>query len=83
MFETAQPIFLTNCIFHTVPIFRSINGEAYSSFIGIPFAKPPVGERRFKKPEPADPWSGTFQANQKKECKQVEFILPVVYFFLF
>nr|CAD7458802.1 unnamed protein product [Timema tahoe] len=33
-------------------------GTAYYSFQGIPYAKPPVGSRRFKSPEPLDPWRG-------------------------
>ena len=28
------------------------------TFRGIPFAKVPTGERRFKPPEKADPWNG-------------------------
>merc|ERR1712126_563892 len=30
----------------------------YFSFQGIPYAMPPVGEMRFLKPEPVEPWIG-------------------------
>nr|CAD7574329.1 unnamed protein product [Timema californicum] len=33
-------------------------GSTYYSFQGIPYARPPVGYRRFKRPEPPDSWSG-------------------------
>lgn len=41
--------------------FRVINPEA-EAFLGIPFAKPPVGRLRFRKPEPLDLWPGVRNA---------------------
>jgi para-nitrobenzyl esterase len=33
-----------------------------SAFLGIPYAAPPTGSRRWAAPEPAEPWSGTRDA---------------------
>jgi len=42
------------------------------AYWGIPFAAPPVGELRWKEPQPVRPWKGVYNADRKMpECIQV------------
>lgn len=41
-----------------------LNGETYYKFMGIPYAKPPVGPLRFKAPQPAESWTGIRDATK-------------------
>jgi acetylcholinesterase len=46
------------------------------AWLGIPFAKPPIGLRRFKVPERIDPWSGILNATEfPATCWQTEQIV--------
>lgn len=39
-------------------VVKSVLGNSYIAFRGIPFAAPPVGDLRFKHPQPPASWSG-------------------------
>jgi carboxylesterase type B len=42
----------------------NLRGETFLKFQGIPYAKPPLGELRFKSPQPPKKWSGVFDASK-------------------
>ena len=43
---------------------KLINSGAVRAFQGIPYAAPPVGDLRWKAPQPAAPWKGEFDATK-------------------
>ena len=40
----------------------SKNNKEHYEFRGIPYAKPPIGQLRFKAPEPIEPWTEVLDA---------------------
>ncbi|KAM3875345.1 cholinesterase-like [Diretmus argenteus] len=50
----------------------SVPGGDVRAFLGIPYAKPPVGKLRFRDPEPAEGWEGVRDATKfPNTCYQV------------
>lgn len=50
----------------------NVQGIMVDSFLGIPFAEPPIGQKRFRRPVPIRPWTGTKDALRKPaSCFQV------------
>lgn len=42
-----------------------VMGEEVHIFHGIPYAKPPMGSLRFRRPVPVEPWHGVLDATHK------------------
>jgi para-nitrobenzyl esterase len=68
---TAIPVGLLAQLTNEAPTVRIVNGtlEGFSSsgisiFRGIPYAQPPVGDLRWKAPQPAKNWEGVRKADQ-------------------
>jgi para-nitrobenzyl esterase len=53
---------------------RGSSTDSVVSFKGIPFAAPPVGQLRWRAPQPVSPWSGVREATSfQSDCMQVPF----------
>ena len=50
------------------------SGDEVMAWKGIPYAKAPVGDLRWKAPRDPDPWDGTLEANEfGSECTQYDY----------
>jgi carboxylesterase type B len=55
----------------------NLRGETFLKFQGIPYAKPPLSELRFKSPQPPKKWSGVFDASKEGEnCYSCDMYRP-------
>ena len=55
--------------------------EGYTVFSGVPYAKPPVGEKRFCRPEEPECWEGVYEADHfGYVCPQTEHEAQDLYF---
>uniref|UniRef100_A0A3Q3XAH1 Carboxylic ester hydrolase n=1 Tax=Mola mola TaxID=94237 RepID=A0A3Q3XAH1_MOLML len=51
-------------------LLQAVDGEV-RAFLGIPFAEPPLGNLRFRAPEPVEPWEGVKDATEySNSCYQ-------------
>jgi len=56
---------------------QGVIDDGVASFKGIPFAAPPVGELRWRPPQPAAKWTGVRQAAEfGSDCMQMRFGPP-------
>ncbi len=57
---------------------RGVRGDGFSAYLGIPYAAPPVGERRWRAPAPPEPWTEVRDASvAPPRCTQRSMGLPL------
>ncbi|RZC40528.1 COesterase and/or Abhydrolase 3 domain containing protein [Asbolus verrucosus] len=55
---------------------KSLHARSFFSFEGVPYARPPVGQYRFKEPEPVKAWNGILKAKTVYKCMQYSQFVP-------
>ncbi|KAG5895281.1 hypothetical protein JTB14_015147 [Gonioctena quinquepunctata] len=51
----------------------TLDGDPIFTFLGIPYAKPPLGDLRFKAPQPPEPWTGIRDATKEGDHCYLDF----------
>lgn len=52
-------------------VLRGVEGDGTRVFLGVPFARPPVGALRWRAPRPPEPWDGVRDATRiGSDCTQ-------------
>src|ERR1700733_10749152 len=60
---------------------KVFDGTKINVFLSIPYAKPPIGDLRFKKPKPIKEYEGSINAKQwPNNC--IQNIMPQIYLVL-
>jgi len=61
---------------------KARDGSPYTAFLGVPYAQPPIGDLRWRRPLPAQSWEGMQKKalkNRQKEFNNIKIprkILP-------
>ncbi len=67
-------VFADEEVFISDGIVRGVSEQGLEVYKGIPFAAPPVGELRWKAPQPVTPWQGVLNADHfGPACPQIPF----------
>ncbi len=49
----------------------------YITYFGVPYARPPIGDLRWRAPKELEPWEGVYRADDfRNKCMQEEFLSP-------
>lgn len=57
---------------------RRVSDTEVDLYLGVPFAEPPIGDLRFRKPVPVKPWEGVKLATRlPPPCLQIELDIPM------